>query len=244
MLVLDTQQLDTANKSSELTEAAFIQIVCTKCKQSKPQSYFSPQKQKLNGRASQCKSCSSEYHKKRYLLKKDDIIAYQKRYYKANFEYVTKRQKDYVERNKEKTIEYHKEYNIKNRGKLGKYIRDYYEQNKEKVLNKCKQYRELNKEEKSKRDSEYKKNNKEVVKNHHHKRRANKAKAGGSFTKQEILNMMCVQQSKCNICNCDISKKYHIDHIRPISKGGNNFITNIQLLCPPCNLKKGDKWDG
>jgi 5-methylcytosine-specific restriction endonuclease McrA len=32
-----------------------------------------------------------------------------------------------------------------------------------------------------------------------------------------------------------------VDHIKPISKGGKDQPSNLQLLCPPCNKKKGKK---
>jgi 5-methylcytosine-specific restriction endonuclease McrA len=46
------------------------------------------------------------------------------------------------------------------------------------------------------------------------------------------------------ICqNCGTDKgPFHVDHIRPYSKGGWNNISNLQLLCAPCNRSKGAKW--
>lgn len=32
------------------------------------------------------------------------------------------------------------------------------------------------------------------------------------------------------------------DHIRPLSKGGSNGLSNRQPMCLPCNGKKGNKW--
>jgi len=52
---------------------------------------------------------------------------------------------------------------------------------------------------------------------------------------------MCVQ------CKCDLSgminiwSEDHFDHIVPLAAGGINDVTNIQLLCATCNLKKGDE---
>jgi hypothetical protein len=38
-----------------------------------------------------------------------------------------------------------------------------------------------------------------------------------------------------------ISNKVHYDHIVPLSHGGINDVTNLQLLCDQCNLQKGAK---
>lgn len=35
---------------------------------------------------------------------------------------------------------------------------------------------------------------------------------------------------------------FHVDHIIPISKGGDEWeLSNLELSCPECNLKKGAK---
>jgi len=50
----------------------------------------------------------------------------------------------------------------------------------------------------------------------------------------------------CTICHCDlsgtlnISNREHYDHIVPLAQGGLNDVSNIQLLCQDCNLKKRD----
>ena len=55
---------------------------------------------------------------------------------------------------------------------------------------------------------------------------------------QEIKQVLLKQQkNKCNVCNDEL-KKYECDHIRPLANGGNNEITNLQLLCKSCHMDK------
>ena len=42
----------------------------------------------------------------------------------------------------------------------------------------------------------------------------------------------------CQMCKSTFDLQ--IDHVFPLSKGGNNDTENLQLLCFPCNLKKRD----
>lgn len=48
------------------------------------------------------------------------------------------------------------------------------------------------------------------------------------------------QSGRCAICVGRL-KKSHVDHIEPLALGGAHTEANLQLLCPPCNLRKGAK---
>jgi hypothetical protein len=49
---------------------------------------------------------------------------------------------------------------------------------------------------------------------------------------------------KCHHCGAELSaRKVHIDHIVPFSKGGDTVLSNLQALCGPCNLAKGNRDD-
>lgn len=76
----------------------------------------------------------------------------------------------------------------------------------------------------------------------YHRYRSRLKNAEGSFTGQEWLACMEAHGNRCAICHEE--KKLCADHIIPISKGGSNYITNIQPLCFSCNSRKKDKMPG
>lgn len=63
---------------------------------------------------------------------------------------------------------------------------------------------------------------------------------GGRFTLSRVKELFIEQRGLCVYCASDLLA-FHIDHRMPLALGGPNDDTNIQLLCPPCNLKKHAK---
>ena len=48
----------------------------------------------------------------------------------------------------------------------------------------------------------------------------------------------------CQLCGAKAPDvELHVDHIVPLSRGGTTTIDNLQTLCAPCNLGKGDRDD-
>ncbi len=71
--------------------------------------------------------------------------------------------------------------------------------------------------------------------------RAHKARrrnASGVHTKDDIRKLLAIQRGRCVNCRSDIRKRYDVDHIMPLARGGSNDRSNLQLLCPPCNHSK------
>lgn len=75
-------------------------------------------------------------------------------------------------------------------------------------------------------------------------RRARKLGVGGKHTPADIARLFDLQGGKCTTCKIKLHKtgpkKFHVDHVMPISRGGSNGPENLQLLCRSCNLRKHD----
>ena len=37
--------------------------------------------------------------------------------------------------------------------------------------------------------------------------------------------------------------KLHVDHIKPVSRGGKSVLNNLQTICEDCNCGKGNKYE-
>lgn len=151
------------------------------------------------------------------------------------------RMRAYAERNAQSIKEWRKAFRVKNRQALIERDREYYRANKPRLIAQMKEYNARNREAYNERLRRWRKNNPTKVQVWVRNRRAKLKGLIGSHSLQDILALMESQRGKCVYCHCDIRKKFQVDHIVPVSAGGANDKSNLQLLCKKCNLDKHAK---
>jgi 5-methylcytosine-specific restriction endonuclease McrA len=61
---------------------------------------------------------------------------------------------------------------------------------------------------------------------------------GEHFSLEEWEGLLASCGHRCLACGA--TEDLSVDHIHPLSLGGSNEITNLQVLCCECNSLKGD----
>lgn len=144
-----------------------------------------------------------------------------------NKDYVKKSKREYVEKNREKVLEAK---------------RRYYQENKEKCLEQGRAHKAANKERYQEMGRRWREKNRVKVRLNNRKRKERIKNAEGDHTAEDIINLMAIQKRKCAGCFNKINgENYHVDHVQPITLGGTNWPSNLQILCPTCNMSKGGR---
>ncbi len=106
-------------------------------------------------------------------------------------------------------------------------------------------YYEMHKKEIVDRKRRWRKNNPDHVRAksriYSAKRKARKLEIGGDHSLEDIVRILRLQKRRCACCKVKLVSAYHVDHIVPLARGGDNSARNIQVLCPPCNWSKHAK---
>lgn len=193
---------------------------CSKCKEIKTFESFYKVKSRNDGHHNYCKVCNSEYQKN----KTKTNPGYSRDYYRANREKLNLLVREWKRRNPEKVKEYRKK---DVRLKLNELTPEKRKKRKEEMAryNKLHPY----------------KPSKEQIKHQNRLKWARRNKAEGKYTREEWYVVVENQSYKCLFCGVhNDDSPITADHIIPLSKGGSNYISNIQGLCRSCNSRKGN----
>ncbi|WP_311257339.1 HNH endonuclease [Microbacterium sp. WCS2018Hpa-9] len=61
------------------------------------------------------------------------------------------------------------------------------------------------------------------------------------FSASELASRLDYYGRKCWMCRGPYE---HLDHVKPLSRGGAHVLANLRPACASCNLSKKDKWFG
>lgn len=179
-----------------------------------------------------CESCEKEYEVVYLNKKKHDLCkkCYSKKWTKENYKLSLEASSRWKRKHKEQVNKINKKYRDHNIDKFKKIRLSNRKRNKEKID-------EITKISKLKKPLKYKLLSKMG--------KAKRRSYGNEFNIKEsdLLKKYNFQDGACVYCGSDLGINFHLDHIQPISRNGDNSLKNLQLLCPTCNLSKNNKTD-
>jgi len=134
-----------------------------------------------------------------------------------------------------------KRYQAKHRDRIAVQRAEHYRANREEILRRDREYREANREQRREMTKRWRRENPEKARVASRNKKAVRRAAEGRHTASDIDAIRTAQKGRCAYCRTSLKTGEHVDHIIALAKGGTNWPSNLQLLCPPCNMAKHDK---
>jgi 5-methylcytosine-specific restriction endonuclease McrA len=231
--------------------------VCSQCKEWKVYEKFGIKNSEKDGHRASCKECQKRYKQ----ANKDRITKYQKEYFQKNKENAREYYRKYYHSNKEKYGKYRSKEIISERNKRyyrataekhAEWSKEYYRVNKEKIIKYQQEYQSKpeNRKKISERVRKYSQTEKGKATAYKKRIKRRSSEHHVKFTPHDRSQLLERDNWTCQLCgikvhdeskgNWNTPNKCNIDHIIPISKGGNSTPDNLQILCRTCNLSKSD----
>lgn len=197
---------------------------CKDCGEHKSLSDFRPEKRNKDGLAGRCAACASAKSAAYYQANKDRVLAAVKARYEAKKDDIKAYKQGWQARNREALKAKRRADYLSRPGHYKAKAQAWYQMNHARALQYRRDHRRL-------RGDQYR-----AAK---HRRRALEKAAGGTFTADDVRQLLALQRGRCAACRKKLGRGFHVDHIHPLARGGRNDRPNLQLLCPHCNRSKG-----
>jgi len=219
--------------------------ICTTCNTEKPLEEFDKRSDKKDGYGTRCKICGNVYKRQHKLNNLE--------HYKEN---ARRNTKNYNKKHPEKVKQIAKKYRDNHSEKVKEWKRNDWNRNIDARRLKCRENYIKNKEDRKKYVVQWQKDNPEKTIEYrkkifstleskvwfHNRRALKRLSANGiKITAINLQDMYIQQQGKCFYCGNELNNRYELEHIIPISKGGEHKLHNLVLSCKSCNLHKGAK---
>lgn len=207
---------------------------CRKCQEVKSLDDFHKKSGALDGRQPYCRACNSRVAaRKKAERKKADpafaqhLIQYRAEHYRKNREHQRAAARDWRSANPERAAE-----------TAAAYLRDYPERREAAH----RRYREANREKRRDQFRTWSAANPERSRERQHRRRARIASVlNVRYTADQLAARLDYFGGLCWMCGGTATT---LDHVKPISRGGANALSNIRPACGRCNSSKRDRWFG
>jgi hypothetical protein len=205
---------------------------CSKCKEIKSIEDFDKTIKGGDKLHCWCKKCLSEYKKEYCKKNAARLKEHKSQYYKNNSDYFKKYRQEYYKNNAEK---------LRERTTIWR------QNNPEKSKESSKIWRENNQEQAATNIKIWRENNPQRIKAHRKKRKA--LQKGATVETIDLIQVYESLNWVCGICGKKINKKLNyphpksasLDHIIPLTKGGNHILNNVQPAHLICNKSKGNR---
>ena len=201
---------------------------CSHCREVLPISTFAKKSSTPDGLQRQCRRC---------------VRAYRVQYRAANRERLQQAHRaDYVA-NKDARLATSRKWHALNRDKVRKISRQYYQRHLEDIRGRNREAARLRWPIAKQRSAEYRAQRRghfnELARVHQARRKARKRNATGEAPIGKVRQRTALFGHLCYLCGIPAQA---IDHVKPLSKGGANWPSNLRPICNRCNSLKQAQW--
>ena len=184
-----------------------------------------------------CKECRiqkvGEWTEKNH----DKTSVYKRKWYERNKDWWTEKRSndpEWLAKRKAYEREYYRENLIKKR----KQAREWVQKNPERARENAVRWYELNKEKVCAQSQKWAAANPEIVAVNRHKRRASEKQTRKPLTGEQWADILDDYEGMCFVCGSP--DRITLDHLIPLSRGGEHSKRNCRPLCWSCNSSKRD----